>query len=188
MIRTIAAAMTALVVLPLTAQGLCAQQVDSAYTDVDLDACTVVSSDDFGATWTCPGYKGIPVMIAEGDLRFFVSYGLKSTEEKAASQTLPPFNYLGPKIEWRLSNAEGGWKPFATILRYYTQQDPNEREGQVLVVTKLEVGATCHVAYVDAIANPNANALARDAADELARDFDCADEPEIIGKFGAWER
>lgn len=182
----LAVPLLAAVALPLLPAAAAAQQVDSAYTDVNLDQCSVITADDFGATWACPGYKGIPVMIGEGDLRFFVSYGLKSTDEKAASQTLPPFNYLGPKIEWRLSNAEGGWKPFATILRYYTQAEPDEPEGQVLVVTKLEMGATCHVAYIDARANSNANAMARDAADELAPDFDCDDEPEIIGDFEAW--
>ena len=127
-------------------------------------------------------------MIAEGDLRFFVSYGLKSTEEKAAEQTLPPFNHLGEKIEWRISNAEGHWKPFATILRYFTaHSEGTGDESQVLVVTKVEEGATCHVAYIDATANADANALAVKAADEKARDFDCEDDPEYIGKFEAWE-
>ena len=74
----------ALFAVGLTTLPAAAQQIDSSYTDVDLDDCTVVSSDDFGSTWACPGYKGIPVMIAEGDLRFFVSYGLRSTEERAA--------------------------------------------------------------------------------------------------------
>jgi hypothetical protein len=166
-----------------------AQQVESAYTDVNLDECSVVSSDDFGSTWACAGYKGIPVMIAEGDLRFFVSYGLRSTEEKAAAQTPPPFNRLGPKIEWRLSNAEGGWKPFATILRFYVADaEDSSKEGQILVVTKLEPGATCHVAYIDALANEGANELARDAADDLAPEFDCESDPEIVGDFEAWDR
>ena len=177
----------ALFAVGLTTLPAAAQQIDSSYTDVDLDDCTVVSSDDFGSTWACPGYKGIPVMIAEGDLRFFVSYGLRSTEERAAEQTLPPFNHLGPKIEWRISNAEGQWKPFATILRYFTQREEGEDEGQILVVTKLEPGATCHVAYIDVLANEAANDLAREAADELAPSFDCADDPEIVGKFEAWE-
>ena len=177
---------TALAATLLLAAPATAQQIDSSYTDVDLDACTVVSSDDFGSTWACSGYKGLPVMIAEGDLRFFVSYGLSSTEERAAEQTPPPFNYLGEKIEWRLSNADGGWKPFATILRYFVQREEGEDEGQILVVTRLEPGATCHVAYIDALANEEANVLAREAADDLAPDFDCADEPELVGEFEAW--
>lgn len=165
-----------------------AQQIESSYTDVDLDQCTVMASDDMGSTWACSGLKGMPVMIAEGDLRMFVSYGLKSTEEKAAQQTLAPFNHLGPTIEWRVSNAEGQWKPFATILRYFVQREAGEPEGQVLVVTRIATGATCHVAYVDALANPDANELARKTADELAPDFDCAKEPEIVGAFKAWAR
>jgi len=165
------------------------QQFQSSYTDVDLDQCTVISADDFGATWACSGLKGMPVMIAEGDLRMFVSYGLESTTEKAAQQTLPPFNRLGAKIEWRVSNVEGQYKPFATILRFFTAgPDGSDAEGQVLVVTKVAPGATCHVAYVDARANADANQMARDAADELAMDFDCENEPEIIGEFAAWER
>ena len=54
---------------------------------------------------------------------------------------------------------------------------------QVLVVTRLgETGTVCHVAYVDALLNPNANALAREAADTIARIFTCShDEPGWIG-------
>lgn len=181
----------------LTAAGASAAQAQfnqSEYTDLDLDLCTVVQSDDFGSTWACNGFKGIPVMVAEGDLRMMVSYGLGSTEEKAASQTLPPFNHLGEKIEWRLSNAEGGYKPFATILRYFVQRmDPEtgeelKPEGQVLVVTRIEPGATCQIAWIDALANPDANELAREAADDKAPDFDCANDPEIVGKFEVWEQ
>lgn len=164
-----------------------AQTVISSYTDVDLDLCTIARSDDFGSTWACPGYNGIPVMVAEGDLRFFVSYGLTSTVERAAEQTLPPFNHLGPRIEWRIGSVDGRITPFATILRFFVARpDGGEGEGQVLVVTRLGEGATCHVAYVDALANANANELAREAADERARGFDCANEPDIIGEFTAW--
>lgn len=168
--------------------GAQAQLFVSSYTDLDLDDCTVIASDDFGSTWACSGLKGMPVMIAEGDLRMFVSYGLTSTTERAAEQTLPPFNHLGPTIEWRVSNAEGGYKPFATILRFFVSKDGSETEGQVLVVTKIAPGATCHVAYIDALANPDANELARKTADEKAAGFDCRNEPEIVGKFEAWTR
>ncbi len=43
----------------------------------------------------------------------------------------------------------------------------------MLVVTKLPPGAVCPVAYVDAAANPDADDLARQAADQIARDFKC---------------
>ena len=143
----------------------------------------------YSSTSTKTGRAPAWVMVSEGDLRMFVSYGLTSTTEKAAEQTLSPFNRLGSKIEWRVSNAEGHWKPFATILRYFVQREETESEGQVLVVTKVKPGATCQIAYIDALANPDANELARNAADEGAPGFDCeADEPEYVGKFEAWER
>ena len=96
---------------------------NSAYTDIDLDQCTIIETSDFGTVWACAGHKGYPVRIAEGDLRFFVSYGFGADDEPAAGQTPPPFNTLGPKIEWRLSNASGAWKPVATIVRYFVDND-----------------------------------------------------------------
>ncbi len=165
-----------------------ASELQSQYTDLDFSQCTVIESDDTGSLRACPGYKGIPVMVAEGDLRMFVSYGLTSTVEKAAEQTPPPFNRLGSKIEWRLSTASGVRRPIATILRYFTQRETGDTEGQVLVVTRIEPGATCQIAYIDALANPDANTLARQLADERAANFDCANEPEYIGKFSAWQR
>lgn len=178
----------ALALLMLLAPTIAAaDEITSAYTDINLDECTVMESDDFGSVWACAGYKGYPVRIAEGDLRFYVSYGFGAADERAAEQTPPPFNYLGQKIEWRLGDRSGSWRPFATIVRYFTDKgDTSDKEGQVLVVTRIEPGKTCQVAYVDALANPDANELARQAADEIAPGFDCADEPEVVGDFSAW--
>ena len=156
-------------------------------TDLDFDQCSVTQTNDFGTTWACPGYKGIPVMVAEAQSRFTVSYGLKSTEEPAAKQSLPPVNSPGPTIEWRLSNKEGRWKPFATIVHFLTGE-AGKPKGDVLVVTRLGAGSTCQIAYVDAVANANAEELAQQAADAHGFDFDCKKEPEFVGKFGAWGR
>ena len=159
---------------------------NSAYTDLNLDQCLVLDADDFGASWACPGYKGYPLMVQEGDLRFSLAYGFGDNNQNGA-QTLPPFNSLGSKLEWRLSNAMGRWMPVATIVRYHTA-DPvtGEDSGQVLVVSQIAKGNSCHIAYVDARANPDANELAREVADR-AGNFDCAnDEVEIVGKFEAW--
>lgn len=158
---------------------------ESTYTDVNLDDCLLLEADDFGASWACPGYKGYPVRISEGDLRFLVEYGFNIDAEPDAI-SLPPFNYLGPRMEWRLSNQSGRWLPVATIVRYFTDEGDGETENQVLVVTQLAEGATCHIAYVDATANKDANTMAREAADEMAGRFDCEKDPEIIGEFEAW--
>jgi hypothetical protein len=165
-----------------------AQLYNSSYTALKTEECTVISTDDFGSTWACPGLKGMPVMVRESERRFRVSYGLTSTAERAAEQTLPPVNRLDGEIEWRVSNAEGSYKPFATILKFFVKPEGDGPEGEVLVVTRVSPGATCNVAYVDAAANPDAEALARKTADEKATDFDCANEPEIVGKFAAWKR
>ncbi|MCF4099984.1 hypothetical protein [Maritalea mediterranea] len=157
-----------------------AADIDVAYTDTDLTQCTIINADDFGATFACPGWRGVPVMIAEGDLRFFVSYGLNAADEKAAYQTLGPFNTIGQKIEWRLTNRTGDWRPYATILRYYTDNEGGP-EGQTLVVTKIDQGNTCQIARVDARKYKNANQIARDLADAMAFDFDCANEPVEYG-------
>jgi hypothetical protein len=166
------------------------QLFNSSYTDLRFEECTVIATDDFGSTWACPGLKGMPVMVRESQRSFRISYGLTSTTEPAAEQTLPVENQPDAEIEWRVSNAEGGYKPFATIVKFFTKP---EAEGEttpreVLVVTRVAPGVTCQVAFVDALANSDAEALARKAADEKAKDFDCANPPEIIGEFAAWKR
>lgn len=183
------AGLVAVVFTGLAAGPTLAQSgLTSAYTDLNLDAdCLVLEADDFGATWSCPGYKGYPLRVQEGDLRFSLSYGFNPDANAVGFQTLPPFNRLGEKLEWRLSNDSGRWMPVATIVRYFTADvETGEDKGQVLVVSKVAPGEFCHVAYVDALANKDANQLARDAADK-AEAFDCAaDEPEVIGEFTAY--
>lgn len=170
--------------LPLSVE---AAEMKSVYTDIDFDQCTTIESDDTGAMSACPGYKGFPLIIGEGDLRMFVSYGISATTEKAAEQTLPPFNHLGKKMEWRIAVDGDSFTPLATITRWYTQREESQDEGQVLVVTQLKLGAVCHIAYIDALAVKDANETARRIADEKAGTFDCANEPEIVGKFEAWK-
>ena len=82
-------------------------------------------------------------------------------------------------------------KPFAIIQRWHIADvtDP-DKQGRpntkaMLVGTRLPPGSVCHVAYVDAAANSDANELARKAADEFARDFKCGkDEVRVIGQSG----
>ena len=160
--------------------------MDSQYTDIDFDQCTTIETDDMGGTSVCPGYKGYPVVIGEGDLRMFVSFGIKPTEEPAMHQTLPPFNHLGKKIEWRIESDDETFQPRATIIRWFTAGDGGEDKGQVLVVTQIKPGATCQIALIDALEVKDANAKAREIADKNAGSYDCGKEPEVIQPFKAY--
>ncbi len=102
-------------------------------------------------------------------------------------QTIPPFNSLGPKLEWRASQGASA-KPFATIVRYTYQRasdDGTYSNGQVLVVSRFREGTSCHVAYIDALANANANVMAREVADKYATGGSCPDGAvPVLGRGG----
>jgi hypothetical protein len=162
--------------------------VESAYTTFDSDKCRHARGrdvEDYGS-WLCRGYRDIPVWLAAGDQRMYVSFGRGAAREPAAGETIPGFNdvYKGT-IEWRLErNRDGKLKPFATIMRWNFMTSPGDRQagGRKLVVTKLGPGGVCHVGYVDARANPDANELARKLADEKARTFKCGiDKAQSVG-------
>ena len=98
-----------------------------------------------------------------------------------------PFNSTAHTVEWRAADG----KPFAIIQRWHIADNSDEdKNGRpiakpMLAVTRLPPGAVCHIAYVDAQANPNPNELARKAADEFARNFKCGvDEVKVIGETG----
>ncbi|MDA9497692.1 hypothetical protein [Bradyrhizobium sp. CCBAU 11357] len=170
-----------------------AQSLGSSYTSTAPRDCRQIgkpSTLDGSSTRVCPGKDGLMVLVAEDDLREIVSVGRSrkaAAEEPAAKVWFAPFNSSETTIEWRAAGA----KPFAIIQRWHIadSSDP-DKQGRpntkaMLVVTRLPPGPVCHVAYVDAVANPNANELARKAADDLARGFACGKhEVKIIGTRG----
>jgi hypothetical protein len=172
----------------LAATSTAANPLKSLYTTIDLKACEQVKSDRDGGAWRCEGLPGYPVYVAEADLRQFLSVGPHAEKRRAATQTLGPSNSIFARggarstIEWRIVRRAERPIPFATIVRFHTSS--RGRKGDVLVVSKVGEGETCHVAYVDALANPDAIALARRIADERARAFDCRQEPRAEGERG----
>jgi hypothetical protein len=165
-----------------------AAELRAEYSDLDFKDCTIFTIDEMGFTSACPGLRGYPVLVGEGDLRQFVSYGLKAGDEPAAQQTPGPFNHVGKKIEWRVDASDpDDLQPVATILRWFIDADEGvgRPAGEILIVTQLKPGATCHIAYIDAKATKNANELARKLAD-AAGSFDCSREPERVQPFKAF--
>lgn len=158
--------------------------IESAYTKIRIEACRQISEHELGATWKCPGFENIPVIVAESDLRFFVSYGENGDNEKAFRFTPIYFNHINETLEWRYESKGGKRVPFATILRFFLDRQ-GKKPGQVLIVTTLGPNGVCHLAYIDARARKNANLLAREIADTKAKSFDCSQDPDLYGPPGS---
>jgi hypothetical protein len=169
-------------VLLLAAAPVAAHANDSTYTDLDTDRCKTLSQEEEGASIVleCKGLKDQPVIYKEGDLRQAILYGKASKAYiDGTYETFGPFNYTGRRIEWRLDMAG---MPFAAIQRWYISNSgameagPAPADtGQVLVVSKVAGadGKSCVIGYVDALANPDPNVLAREIADTRADGFRC---------------
>jgi hypothetical protein len=170
-----------------------AQTIGSRYSSIAPKDCRVSSAGngvDGSTIRVCPGKAGLVVLISEDDLRETVSVGRNrygAAKEPAALAWFGPFNSTAGTVEWRAVDG----KPFAIIQRWHiadnSDQDNNGRPiaKPMLAVTRLPPGPVCHVAYIDVQANPDANKLARKAADEFARGFKCGkDEVKVTGASG----
>ncbi|WP_275785634.1 hypothetical protein [Pararhizobium gei] len=169
--------------LGLAMPATAGQANKSAYTDFNTDKCRTVAQDDEGGgiVMTCAGWKENAVHFMEGDMRQSFLYGpVSSAFLDGTFESFEPFNHTGSKIEWRLG---GDGKPVATILRWFienldpaTSQPSPKMRGQVLVVSRVAAGdgKSCVVGYVDALANPEPNILARQIADTIATGFRCS--------------
>ena len=167
---------------------------ESAYTKITDDSCVQVSFSEEGGSYlgACAGYGGYPLLLAEGDLRQSVFFGFVGEWfGEGAYESFSAFNSTNDTVEWRLK----GGVPVTAILRWFidnpnpeTGSPDDANRGQVLVVSKVAqpgTGDGCVVGYVDALANDNANALARQVADTLGENFRCRiDEPEFHGEEG----
>ena len=172
--------------IPLSMMPGSALANDSTYTDLDTDHCTALLPEDTeggSVSLRCKGLKDYAVYFKEGDLRQSILYGpVSDAYVNDVFESFAPFNNATRKIEWRLGT-DG--KPVATILRWFLENiDPVTSEpspklkGQVLVVSKVadDTGKGCVVGYVDALANPEPNALARKVADTSAKNFVCGQD------------
>jgi hypothetical protein len=165
----------------------------SSYSSTKAAFCWGIKGEktvDDNTTRVCRGKVGLVVFVNEGDMRETISVGrdkLAAGNEPAAQAGFGPSSTAVRTVEWRMAGSE----PFAIIQRWQladkgeTGKDGRPATKPMLVVTRLPPGAVCHVAYVDVAANPNADELARKAADELARDFKCGtDQVKVIGASG----
>ncbi len=158
-------------------------EVNSVYSDFDLTACKTLEiheSEGEGGVWQCDGIKGFDVLYVEGDLRGFIAFGPEARSQCSTAQTFGAFNSPGAKVEWRMEGA----KPFATILRWFTDNGSGGMEAKQnwLVVTKLNGKDACRTALIDT-KYPDANRVARELADGASRRFNCEkDMPQIVSR------
>src|SRR3979490_2301606 len=170
-----------------------AQTIGSTYTSTAPKDCRVTSAGngvDDSTIRVCPGKAGLVVLVIEDDLRETVSVGRNraaAAREPAAQAGFGPFNSTTMTVEWRALDG----KPFAIIQRWHiadnSDEDTNGRPSAkpMPAGARRPPGPVCHVAYIDVKANPDANELARKAADETARSFLCGkDEVKVIGASG----
>ncbi len=170
-----------------------AQTIGSSYTSTAPKDCRVTSAGtevDDSTIRICPGKAGLVVLISEDDLRETVSVG----RNRAAAAREPAAQSLVRSVQFdrahgRVADDERQAVRDHPALAHRRQR----RRGQERTADRqADAGGdaaaarpVCHVAYVDVQANPNANELARKAADELARDFKCGkDEVKVIGESG----
>lgn len=175
---------------------------ESVYTDFPLqnNKCKPVDpakADNDAETGSveliCPGYRDYDVYYDEGDARVSIHYGHLSQDVITNYwESFTPFNSAAEKIEWRL-DAQG--VPRAAIHRFLlanidpaTGMSSDKLKGQVLVISKVgqpgdETG--CVVGMVDALANKDANDIARQVADDIAQGFRCKKDQAVYhGKRG----
>jgi hypothetical protein len=183
---TMAAA--ALALAPSTAF---AQDFASLYSSTAPRNCKKVDAAKDGegdwSVWRCDGIGGYVVRVTEDDLRMTVSVGRNleaAANEPASKHQFAPFNNTHDTLEWRMTKGQ----PFATIQRWFlsdvSNPDKSGKPAQVAMLVVTRLNPACHAGYVDVHANAIASALARKAADEHARAFDCNNKPIVIGKPG----
>ena len=174
-----------------------AEDFESRTTSIAQKACKTVSrlrigKSELASARVCRGRGGYIVLISEDDLRETLSVGktaAAAAKEPAATQRYGGFNGYEDKVEWR--SLKGAPAPFALIANWYLDDQENlDKDGRptaqnTLVVFRLPPGPVCKTAVVDLKANPGAPALARKAADETARGFNCANDAiAVVGQRG----
>jgi len=188
--------LSALSIAALASSTAPARAADSSYSSIAAKECRQfdvlkVDGSEYAASRVCAGRSGYKVFIDEEDLRETLTVGKtmrQAGKEPAANDRFGAFNGYDDRVEWR-SGKDG--IPYAVIVSWsFADNDTLDTTGRphsvrMLVVMRLPPGPVCKIAYIDRAANPDAAELARQAADDIARNFKCGtDTVRLIGKSG----
>ncbi len=156
---------------------------ESAYTRLgDCSARNAPAGFEFLDSFlACEGYGRWTVYAGATGQSQRLAYGDRNLARQLSETPITVSGAMATTaetIEWRTS----GRQPYATIARWTARRGPARLE-EYLVVSALDgQNGACHVAYVDVTEVSNANAVARQAADDLANGFRCGSRaPYRIG-------
>ena len=171
-----------------------AQDFASLYSSTATRKCKQVDAAKNGegdwTIWLCPGIGGKVVLRDRGrPAHDGVDRARPQIRRRRTGVEAPvlTFNSVHDTLEWRTTEGRAVRDHPALVpvgLGRIPARTGRPTPVAMMVVTRLN--PACHVAYVDVRANAiaNANVVARQAADEHARDFDCNNQPMVIGKRG----
>jgi hypothetical protein len=90
---------------------------------------------------------------------------------------------VGEKLEWRGRRRNQKFEPAAAILRLIEKTADNSY-ASVLTVLRVDDRKICPAAWLEVAAMPDADAVARQIADDVAGKFHCGtDVARVIGKY-----
>jgi hypothetical protein len=135
----------------------------STYTSLDEKSCVIYDSASLHRnpeidylTQECVGFGGYQVMISGGDLRYPLS--LVYHEKEIELTRFESFHDVASsKVEWLYKRTDDGkiiYKALIHRISYYE----NEKNVQVLIVSKLDKENTCSVGVIKQSAHMNEEA------------------------------
>ena len=113
-----------------------------------------------GSTWRCTGLPGYPILVAKATCAF-TRASAPTPRSGAAEQTLPALNTPfadrrnRATVEWRFATQDGSRCRTPRSCATFTAVDG--AKGEALVVSRITATEACHVAYIDALATPEAS-------------------------------
>lgn len=176
--------LAAMAIISMTAPGsVLAQQnrnILSTYTKWNIETCHIIEKDEVSKVHSCPGKAGIVIKLFNDPDSLTLSFGKEeNTRAEIAGKITSEwhwessFIFAKNTVEWRGYKARSGTTPFAAIVRYDIGKGVGGPFRQKLVVYRIQNDRiSCIAAKIDAH-QPNANQLARDAADKAGASFRC---------------
>lgn len=158
-----------LLFLLLAATTASAQSNRSVYSSLSEKQCRVIKpakSGDYEGR--CRGTAGYTLLVTEGDLR----QNITVITPKGTKHSLDlwdvvsgGFSSVGPRAEWRRALQDKKWVPVALIIRYNANEHPDQpnKLTSYLAVIKITPTEVCVTEKISP--GPNANDVARRAAD-----------------------